>query len=236
MPTVLDPPTVFVVENDRVVQESLSISLAASGMPVYVFDTAEAFLEVHTTKMRGCLLVDIELPQMDGIDLIAALGDRATRLPSVAMSGLTHTPLVVEAMRTGAVDFLAKPFTSHNLVRALHVALHWASTGAADMRSDAVAAASRVATLTPRERTIFNNFATGASTKQVADILALSPKTVETYRMRLLHKLDVSTPYALVRLAVLTSLFGPCLYDRPQRLDRHDGVTGLLGASVRTKL
>jgi two-component system, LuxR family, response regulator FixJ len=214
MRTTPDPPTVFIVEDDPAVQETLSINLTDSGFAVEVFDTAEAFLENHTTKMRGCLLVDIRLPQMDGIALIAALGDRATRLPSVAMSGFTRTPLVVEAMQAGAVDFLEKPFAECVLLRAVRVAMRWASTGAADMRADATAATARVGMLTPRELTIFNEFATGASTKQVADILALSPKTVETYRTRLLSKLDVNTPYALVRLAVLTSLFGPHPRDR----------------------
>jgi two-component system response regulator FixJ len=214
MPTTPDRPTVFMIEDDPTVRESLSITLVESGVAVQVFDTAEAFLEVHTTEMRGCLLVDIRLPQMDGISLIAALGDRATRLPSVAMSAYTRTPLVVDAMRVGAVDFLEKPFAELALLRAVWVAMQWASTGAADMRADAAAATARVGMLTARERTVFNEFATGASTKQVADILALSPKTVETYRTRLLSKLDVNTPYALVRLAVLASLFGPRPRDR----------------------
>ncbi len=208
VPALPDPSTIFVVEDDPTLLEVLSCSLDEFGFAVRTFASAEAFLEVHTAKMRGCLLVDVRLPKMDGVALIAALGDRATRLPSVAMSGFTRTPLVVEAMRAGAVDFLEKPFESTVLLRALRVASRWASTGRVDMRADAAAAAARVSLLTPRELTIFNEFATGASTKQVANTLALSPKTVETYRTRLLAKLDVNTPYALVRLAVLDSLFG----------------------------
>jgi two-component system response regulator FixJ len=203
-----DLDTIFMVEDDPLIQEVLSTTLSESGFAVQSFKSAEVFLEVHTAKMRGCLLVDIRLPQMDGIALIAALGDRATRLVSVAMSGFTRTPLVVEAMRVGAVDFLEKPFANPVLLRALRVAIQWASSGRAETRADAAAAARRVSLLTPRELSIFNEFATGASTKRVAHALSLSPKTVEAYRTRLLSKLDVDTPYALVRLAVLNSLFG----------------------------
>lgn len=217
MPAMPDLPAIYIVEDNPKMQKILSRTLSASGFVVQGFESAEAFLEVHTTKMRGCLLVDIQLPQMDGIALIAALSERATRLVSVAMSGFAHTPLVVEAMRVGAVDFLEKPIAHPVLLRALRVAVQWESTGRADTRADAAAAARRVSLLTPRERTIFDEFATGASTKQVADTLALSPKTIETYRTRLLNKLDVVSPYALVRLAVLNSLFG--LQERDRTAD-----------------
>ncbi len=200
--------TIFIVEDDLHLQEVLSSSLGEAGFVVEVFASAEAFLEVQTAKMRGCLLVDIRLPRMDGIALIAALAHRANRLPSIAMSGFTRTPVVVEAMRLGAVDFLEKPFDLPALLQALCVAMQWASKGRVDARADAAAAAAQVSHLTPRELTIFNEFAVGASTKQVARTLTLSPKTVETYRTRLLSKLDVDTPYALVRLAVLNLLFG----------------------------
>jgi two-component system response regulator FixJ len=202
-------PAIFMVEDDPLLQEVLSNGLGDAGFLVRAFSTAEAFLEAHTTQMRGCLLVDLRLPRMDGIALIAALIGRATRLPSVAMSGFSRTPIVVEAMRAGAIDFLEKPFELSDLLRAVRVANRWASTGAAETRADAAMAAARVSFLTYRERTIFDAFATGASTKQIASILSLSPKTVETYRLRLLSKLNVYTPYALVRLAVLNSLFGP---------------------------
>jgi len=209
-------PTIFLVDDDPIIQDVLSAELIHAGMAVQTFGSAEAFLKAHTVGMRGCLLVDVRLPGMDGVGLIAALRIRATHLPAVAMSGYARTPLVVEAMRAGAVDFLEKPFGPGALMTALNVAIKWASTGAADMHADAAEAAARVVGLTPRERTVFNEFATGASTKEVATILGVSPKTVETYRARLLSKLDVDTPYALVRLAVLASLFGPIHVDRSQ--------------------
>jgi two-component system response regulator FixJ len=183
-------------------------ALIESGLAAQGFASAEAFLAVHTIGMSGCLVVDVRLPKMDGLSLIAALNAQATRLPPIVISGFADTPLVVEAMRAGAVDFLEKPFTLNALLEAVRVAMTWASPGLADMRGDAAASAARVARLTPRERTVFNGFATGASTKRLANILQLSPKTVETYRTRLLQKLDVDTPYALVRLAILASLFG----------------------------
>jgi two-component system response regulator FixJ len=213
-------PTIYLVDDDPVVLDLLSAELIDAGMAVQAFGSAEAFLDVHTIGMRGCLLVDVRLPGMDGMDLIAALNARASHLSFVAMSGFARTPLVVQAMRAGALDFLEKPFAPCALVGAVHVAIRWASTGAADMRGDAAEAAARVVRLTPRERTVFNEFATGASTKQVAAILGVSPKTVETYRARLLSKLDVDTPYALVRLAVLASLFGPVQRDRAPDLPR----------------
>ncbi len=200
-------PTVFVVEDDAEARERLWLHLSAAGLIVKTYEAAEAFLAEHTPELTGCLITDVRLPRMDGVRLTEELANRPNRLPIIVISGYADTPLVVQAMRAGAVNFLNKPLDPQALMRALHAAMQESST-TISLRSEAAAAGYRVSTLSPREREVFDAFARGLSTKQVADHLGLSPKTVETHRTHLHEKLKVDTPYALVRMGVLGALFG----------------------------
>ncbi|CAH2605834.1 Two-component nitrogen fixation transcriptional regulator FixJ (plasmid) [Rhodovastum atsumiense] len=208
MPRPPETPAVFVVEDDTDLRDALSFRLRAAGLPVRAYATAEAFLAEHTPDMLGCLVTDVRLPRMDGVSLIGTLSDRGNRLPIIVISGHAETPLVVDAMRAGAVDFLEKPLDPAAVVASVRAAMQGAST-AASLRSEAARMADRLAVLSPREREVFDRFAVNVTTKQVADALSLSPKTVESHRARLLEKLGADSPSALVRLSVLVALFSP---------------------------
>jgi two-component system response regulator FixJ len=199
-------PTVYLVEDDPELREGLAFYLRSSGLSVAAYETAEMFLAQHTAAMTGCLVTDLRLPGMDGISLIEAITDNGNRLPIIVMSAFTDTPLVVQAVRTGAVDFIEKPLDQRIMLNAIHRAMKGASSGAA-LRSEAAAAASHIALLSPRERQVFEAFASGATTKQVADRLHLSPKTIEAHRKHLFGKLRINTMNTLVRLGVLSALF-----------------------------
>jgi two-component system response regulator FixJ len=207
VPRPPETPTVYLVEDDLEAREGLTFYLRSAGLAVGAYETAETFLDQHTSAMTGCLITDVRLPQMDGLGLIDALTRNGNRLPIIVMSAHADTPLIVQAIRAGAVDFMEKPVDSEVLLSTIRGVLHGSSTNAA-LRSEAASGASRVALLSPREREVFEGFAGGATTKQVADRLGLSPKTVEAHRTRMFEKLEINTANALVRLGVLTALFG----------------------------
>nr|WP_294518671.1 response regulator [uncultured Rhodopila sp.] len=200
-------PTVFVVEDDPEARDRLCLHLQVAGLVVKSYESAEAFLLDHTPELTGCLITDVRLPRMDGVRLVEELSRRPNRLPVIVISGYAETPLVVEAMRAGAVDFLNKPLDPAILLRTLHAAMQQATT-TVSLRSEAAAAGFRISTLSPREREVFDGFTRGLSTKQVANELGVSPKTIETHRSHLYEKLKVDTPYALVRIGVLRALLG----------------------------
>jgi two-component system response regulator FixJ len=133
--------------------------------------------------------------------------EKRDQLPVVVISGHAQTPLVVRAMRAGAVDFLEKPLDPEAVIGAVRAALGGTVTPAS-LRQAAVAASARVAALSPREREVLDGFARGAATKQIADELGVSAKTVETYRARVQEKLGVTTTYGLARMGVLAAVFG----------------------------
>ena len=201
-------PTILVVDDEPKIREALSRLLKHEGHVVHVAETGQSAIGKFLQDDFDLTLLDIALPDMNGLDVFGRLREKDGSAVCVFITAFGTVQSAVEAMRLGAVDFLEKPFDRPALLQALCVAMQWASKGRVDARADAAAAAAQVSHLTPRELTIFNEFAVGASTKQVARTLTLSPKTVETYRTRLLSKLDVDTPYALVRLAVLNLLFG----------------------------
>lgn len=208
VPVPPDTPRVFVVEDDTQEQDGLTRLLAAAGLPTSAHASAEAFLAQHSAAMTGCAIIDVRLPGMSGVELVGALNGRANRLPIIVVSGFAQTALVVEAMRAGAVDFLEKPLDPLLVISSVRAAMRGAST-VAGLRSEATAAAARLATLTPREREVFVHFSRGLSTKETAEAVDRSPKTVETHRLHLLEKFGVETHAALVRLGVLLTIYGP---------------------------
>jgi FixJ family two-component response regulator len=212
-----DPPTVFLVEDDADLRDGLRLYLGTAGFAVRAYSTAEGFLADYRPGFTGCLITDVHLPKMDGVSLIDALNRAGRSLPVFVISGFAGTALVVQAMRAGAVDFLEKPLDLPAALEAVRQAMNGLA-GSAGMRSEASIGLARMARLSLRERDVFARIAAGASTKQVAADLDLSPKTVETYRTRLFEKLGVHTPHALLRLAVLTALAGPV----PERHEERD--------------
>lgn len=166
-----------------------------------MFESAQQFLDTLSAIEFGCVLSDVRMPVIDGIELLKRLKATRVDLPVVIMTGHGEVPLAVEAMKLGAVDFLEKPFEDDRLIGMIDAALTQAEAGA---RSEAVALdiASRVASLSPRERQVMDGLIAGLSNKLIAKQYDISPRTIEVYRANVMTKMQAGSLSELVRLAM----------------------------------
>jgi two-component system, LuxR family, response regulator FixJ len=194
-------PEVFVVDDDAAVRDSLEALLLAEGFQVRTFDSAVSFLTADVSTFQGCLLLDVRMPKMSGLELQQELRERASALPVVIMTGHADVQMAVAAMKAGAVDFIEKPFDDHQLIGVVRRALAEAArqTDAAAIKADA---ALRLAELTAREREVLDLLVAGCSNKVVAQKLGISPRTVEIHRAHVMEKMRVASLSELVRLAL----------------------------------
>lgn len=196
-----DGHTIFVVDDDEAVRDSLKILLAAAGYSTELYPSARAFLEKNGGMRSGCLLADIRMPDMDGLELQEELLRRRTGLPVIVMTGHGDVPLAVRAMKAGAVDFLEKPFNRAQLLASIGKALQRSDSNSVSA-TEAEAAKTRIAELTGRERDVFDLLVAGHQSKAIANKLSISPRTVQVHRGRVMHKLNVQSLQDLVRLAM----------------------------------
>lgn len=192
--------TVFVVDDDASVRDAITRLLTAGGYTVEAWDSAETFLDAFRSERRGCLLLDLQMPGMSGLDLQAALLERGLCLPIIFLTGHGTVRASVDAMKRGAIDFLEKPVTGEALLAHVQRALE---VDAERRREEAVQdeMRARCATLTARERDVFARIAAGLSNKDVARMLGISHRTVELHRARVMYKLDASTVVELAAMA-----------------------------------
>ncbi|GAA0527784.1 two-component system response regulator FixJ [Rhizomicrobium palustre] len=193
--------TVYVVDDDPDIRDSLSMLLQASGYQTRAFESATSFLSSDAPNAVGCLIVDVQMPEMDGITLQKELVSRRSPLQVVVMTGHGDIPIAVGAMKAGAVDFLEKPFEEEVLLGSVRRALDRAST-AGDHAKEARNAASRLALLTDRERQVLDLIVAGKANKVIAHELSISPRTVEIHRARVMEKMDAGNLADLVRKAL----------------------------------
>ena len=196
--------TVFIVDDDEAVRDSITELLESVGLAAQAYDSAVAFLENYESSLSGCLVLDIRMAEMSGLALQQRLRDLDTRLPIVMITGHGDVPMAVEAMRNGALDFIQKPYRDQALLDSINCAL----SQQADMdRSSALDKhfEQRLATLTGREMELFECIRRGDSSKEIARKLAISPRTVETHRHNLLHKLEVASVKDLLLLLTTVS-------------------------------
>ena len=197
-----EPPwTVFVVDDDAPVRDSLAFLLEAAGFPVRTFASAEAFLDALRPDWQGCLLTDVRMPGLSGVELQETLSRRGVELPVIVMTGHGDVPLAVRAMKAGAVDFLEKPFDDAQLIERLE---QCRAEDAARRARRAARARRREALerLTPRERQVLACLVAGKPNKIIAAELGISPRTVEVHRARVLEKLGARSLPELVRIAL----------------------------------
>jgi two-component system, LuxR family, response regulator FixJ len=197
--------TIFVVDDDASVRESLRMSLKLAGYAVEVFESATAFLECGTNSRRGCLITDIRMPDMDGLALQEELVRRSSQLPVIIITGHGDIPLTVRAMRAGAVDFLEKPFAREAILESVRRALDVANR-AVQTSLDAQEIQSRIALLTPREHEVFDLVVAGKQSKMIAHELGASARTIEVHRGRMMHKLQANSLQDLVRMAIVAGV------------------------------
>jgi two-component system, LuxR family, response regulator FixJ len=168
---------------------------------VRLFDSAQAFLDEAANLEGGCVVTDVRMPGIDGMELLRRLNSGPRKLPVIVMTGHGDVPLAVEAMKLGALDFLEKPFEDDRLIGMIETALAESDSGS---KSEALSAdmAARVASLTQRERQVMQGLVTGQSNKAIAREYDISPRTVEVYRANVMTKMHAGNLSELVRFAI----------------------------------
>lgn len=180
---------VYIVDDDEAVHDSLSVLLESRTYAVKSFGSAPEFLAAAPSSPVGCLIVDICMPEMDGLELQQCLAGRGLYFPLIVITGHGDVPLAVRAMKAGAVDFIEKPFTSEAILNSLDMAL---SRLAAPSEQDptATAAAAKLVLLSPREREVLEGLLAGLPNKTIAYDLAIGPRTVGIHRARVMDKME----------------------------------------------
>jgi two-component system response regulator FixJ len=192
---------VYVVDDDEAVRDSLSVLLESKAYAVKSFISALEFLAAAPSLPLGCVIVDIRMPEMDGLELQQHLTDRSLEFPLIVITGHGDVPLAVRAMKAGAIDFIEKPFALEAILDSLEVALLRLTTP--DEEDPAkVAAAAKLALLSPRELQVLEGLLAGLPNKTIAYDLAISPRTVEIHRARVMDKMGARSLSELIRLAV----------------------------------
>jgi len=192
---------VYIVDDDEAVRDSLSILLASKAYAVKSFESASEFLAAAPSLPAGCAIVDIRMPEMDGLELQQCLIERGLDFPLIIITGHGDVPLAVRAMKAGAVDFIEKPFASEAILGSLETAL---SQLAMSQEEDPVkaAAAAKLALLSSRELQVLQGLLAGLPNKSIAYDLNISPRTVEIHRARVMDKMGASSLSELVRLGL----------------------------------
>jgi two-component system response regulator FixJ len=195
---------VHIVDDDAPVRRSLERLLQSAGLKTVAHETALAFLEAAPGLSTGCILLDIRMPGMDGLELQARLNHLGCCLPLIAMTGHGDVGTAVRAMKAGAVDFLEKPFDDEHLLGAIEEAL--AHPPRAARQRAAADAVERIARLSPREREVLDGLVAGRANKAIADDLGISVRTVEVHRVRMLARLQTRHLADAIRLAVMSAV------------------------------
>jgi FixJ family two-component response regulator len=190
--------TVYVVDDDEAMRDSLVWLLDSHGFAVEPYPSAEAFLAAWSEAMRGCVVLDVRMPGMSGLELHERLAARRSTLPVVFVTGHGDVPMAVAALKKGAVDFIEKPFNDKEMLRLIASCLELEQARRASrQRVDDVR--RRVGSLTDREREVMRLVVAGKLNKQIADELGISIKTVEAHRGRVMEKMEVGSVAELVQ-------------------------------------
>ena len=193
--------TVYVVEDDEAVRDSLELLLKSDGKPVKTYESANAFLKDYSDKMAGCIVLDIRMPGMDGMELQKKLNEKHSILPIIFVTGHGDVPMAVDAMKEGAVDFIQKPYREEALLEKIEAALKQdlEQRKSLDEKQEII---RRIKSLTPREHEIMDRMIAGQANKVIAIELEISQRTVEIHRSRVMHKMGTHSLAHLVRMVL----------------------------------
>jgi two-component system, LuxR family, response regulator FixJ len=193
---------VHVIDDDEAVRESIDFLLRSAGLSVRTYDSAASFLEAAPKIAAGCIITDVRMPGLSGIDLLRRLQEMRIGLPVIVITGHGDVPLAVEAMKCGAIDFLEKPFDDDVMLASVRSALNRSEESAA-IESERADIRARIAALTQRERDVLEGLVAGHPNKIIAFKLEISPRTVEIYRANLMTKMKAGSLSELVRMALV---------------------------------
>jgi FixJ family two-component response regulator len=194
-------PIVFVVDDDQAVRDSLGLLLKSAGLAAVVHASAEEFLAAYDADQPGCLVLDVRMPGINGLELQDELNRRGAIIPVIFITGHGDVPMAVEAMQHGAMDFLPKPFRDQDLIDRVRDALVRDRDSRAQLDARRVIEA-RLASLTPREQQVLHLLARGLANKQMAGELGVSQRTIEIHRAHVMRKMQARSIAQLVRMAL----------------------------------
>lgn len=193
------PPVVFVIDDHPGMRNSLRYLIESAGHRVETYANAREFLERYDPSQRGCLVLDVRMPGMTGLDLLDELANRSDYRPAIMITGFGSVPSAVRAMKAGAIDFLEKPFDDEELLDRIQHGLRLDSAWRR-WQSESIDIAGRLAALSPREREVLEQLINGKRNREIADTLGLSVATVADHRQRILKKMHARTALDLVRM------------------------------------
>ncbi len=197
----MNAPRVHIVDDDDAMRDSLKWLLESRGLSVELYPSAEAFLGAFNREFCGCLVLDVRMPGMSGLDLYEQLQARASSLPVIFITGHGDVPMAVSALKKGAADFIEKPFNDQDMLRLIESCMKQ-DRAAAAKRAESASVAQRVDSLTQREREVLALIVAGKLNKQIADELGISIKTVEVHRSRVMEKMSANSVAELVQLVL----------------------------------
>jgi RNA polymerase sigma factor (sigma-70 family) len=195
--------TVYIVDDDRAIRHAMELLMRSVGLDFEIFHSADEFLEGHSVERAGCLVLDIRMPGLGGLELQEKLNEQGNGLPIIFITGHGDVPMAVEAMQKGAVDFIQKPFRDQELLERIAEALK-ADEQRRSARAAKAEVSSRIEKLTNRERQVLDLVVTGKPNKVIAYELGVSQRTVEIHRARVMEKMQARSLADLVRMHLAT--------------------------------
>ena len=198
-------PVVHIVDDDEGLRESLAFLLRTANLEVRSFESAKAFLDKLPHAMPGCVITDVRMPDMSGIELLRRLKELKIGVPVIVITGHGDIALAVEAMKMGATDFFEKPFDDHLLVASVRAALR-RREDQTKRGAERAEIEHRISSLSPREKDVLAGLIQGRANKQIAFDLGISPRTVEIYRANLMNKMQADSLSDLVRMALISEM------------------------------
>jgi two-component system, LuxR family, response regulator FixJ len=206
-------PVVHVIDDDDGLRESLAFLLRSAALEVRSFDSATAFLDALPHTAPGCIITDVRMPDMSGIELLRRLKELKIGVPVIVITGHGDIALAVEAMKIGAADFFEKPFDDDLLVASVRAALRQ-QEDRTKLDAERANIEHRISTLSPREKDVLVGLIEGRANKQIAFDLGISPRTVEIYRANLMNKMQAGSLSDLVRMALIAEMLGSAEADK----------------------
>ena len=198
---------VHVIDDDEALRESLAFLLRTANIEVRTYASAVAFLDALPDARASCVITDVRMPGMSGIELLRRLQELKIAMPVIVITGHGDVPLAVEAMKIGALDFLEKPFDDEVLLTSVRSAL-MRQDGETKRHTERAEIESKLAALSNRERDVLGGLVAGRANKQIAYDLGISPRTVEIYRANLMNKMQAGSLSDLVRMALIVGMVG----------------------------